>query len=287
MDGIELRNVTKTFPRAHGGGTLTVFKDFNLDIDRGEIVAIVGASGCGKTTLLNVIALLEACDWGDVWIDGKRQSTRDAGKLPVGYLFQRDALLPWKTAWKNALLGLECRRKLSKHAEQIAEEYFERFGLKGFEHAWPHTLSGGQRQRVALVQSLLVNPDYLLLDEPFGSLDYQTKLDMEELLLDVIRPDDDREHRRTVIIVTHDIEEAIVLADRVIVIGSEHSSENNQPSQVILERPIELPDELRNPVSGRQSDEMKEYFPLIWESLRAGVPVDPETKRPLRMIEMR
>jgi NitT/TauT family transport system ATP-binding protein len=280
MGGIEIRNVTKTFPSSEGNGRLCVFREFSLAIPDGEILAIVGPSGCGKTTLLNMLALLEPLDFGLVRLDDRVLVPSDLGRLSLGYLFQRDALLPWRTAWENALLGLECRGRVTEKAKEIAGEYFRRFGLESVRNAWPSTLSGGQRQRVALIQSLLVEPDILLLDEPFGGVDFQTKLMLEAELLSVVRPASGNFRRKAVVFVTHDIEEAITLADRVIVFGM-------PPVRILLDRPVELPDEFREPVKARQSEVMSDLFGRIWAALQSGEEVDPQSGRPYKPIDLR
>lgn len=267
MNRIELRNLTKVFPRPGGDGALTIVEEFNLDIEPGKTLAIVGPSGCGKTTLLNMLALLEPCDAGQVVYDGQTRTIHDVGKLSLGYLFQRDALLPWRTAWGNALLGLACRRKITTETKDLVASYFKRFGLAGFERAWPGTLSGGQRQRVALIQNLLIDPDVLLLDEPFGSLDYQTKLNLEKELLGVIRAKNGDGKRKTVVFVTHDIEEAIVLADRVVVLGQ-------PPQGILFDEEIPLSEMLRDPVAARQSDVMQRLFGKIWAKLQPRVALE-------------
>jgi NitT/TauT family transport system ATP-binding protein len=241
---------------------LVVFSDFSLTVPAGQVVSVVGPSGCGKTTLLNLLALLEPADQGEVLIGGRQFRAADVGTPPLGYLFQRDALLPWRTAWQNALLGAECRGLLSEDVEGNAREFFERFGLTGFEHAWPRTLSGGQRQRVALIQNLLISPDILLLDEPLGSLDFQMELVLEEELLGVLRPSDGRApgERKTVVLVTHDISEAITFADRVLVLGS-------PPTGILLDLEVCLDEAERTPVIARQSEKMKSLFALIWQNL--------------------
>lgn len=269
MGGIRLVGVSKRFRRPQGNGDLIIFDRINLGVDDGKIVAIVGPSGCGKTTLLNLIALLEPADGGEVLIQGTPRLPSDVGTVSMGYLFQRDALLPWRTALGNALLGLECQGKEDTSSRELVTTYFERFGLRGFEEAWPETLSGGQRQRVALIQNLLPDPDILLLDEPFGSLDYQTKLVLEDELLGVIRPPEGSGRRKTVVFVTHDIEEAVVLADRVVVLGP-------PPNGVILDVDVPLADSLREPVAARQSEVMRRLFALIWEQLR--IPEDKQSR---------
>jgi NitT/TauT family transport system ATP-binding protein len=261
MCAIELRAISKSFSAPGGSGDLVIFENLDLLIPEGKTLAVVGPSGCGKTTLLNILASLEPADAGEIIYDGRSPSAESAA-LRLGYLFQRDALLPWRTALSNALLGLECKGDVSPGMRRRAVEYFERFGLGGFEGAWPHTLSGGQRQRVALIQNILVEPEILLLDEPFGSLDYQTKLLLEEEFLGEIRSTTGRGRRTTVVFVTHDIEEAITLGDRVVVLGS-------PPQGIVLDVEVNLHETLRSPVAARQSDLMRSLFGEIWAELRA------------------
>ena len=278
MIEIGLRGVRKRFARP-GGRDLTIFDNLDLNVGRGEILAIVGPSGGGKTTLLNILALLEPIDSGEICVSGESRSVQDSGRLSMGYLFQRDALLPWRTAMGNSLLGLECRGVLSSRSRLRARKYFDRFGLSGFEEAWPSTMSGGQRQRVALIQNLLFDPDILLLDEPFGSVDYQTKLLLEEELLGVIRPAEGRDGK-TVVFVTHDIEEAIVLADRVLVLGFPGEG-------IVFEGCVPLQREERSPIEARQSEVMKELFREIWAILRSHAPGASSRAEALRQTAVR
>jgi len=244
---------------------LVVFRNFNLEIEAARTLALIGPSGCGKTTLLNMLAFLEPADEGVVSYDSRECAFGNPATPAIGYLFQRDALLPWRTALGNALLGLECQERVTPETRQLATDYFERFGLAGFEEAWPYTLSGGQRQRVALIQSLLVDPEILLLDEPFGSVDYQTKLQLEEELLGVVRTPNGSGDRKTVVFVTHDIEEAITLGDRVVVLG-------HPPSEILLDLPVDLEESLRTPLAARHSSIMKSLFTQIWAELRGSAP---------------
>ncbi len=262
MPAIELERVSKSFSRNRREDRLQVLRELSLTIPDGETLAIVGPSGCGKTTLLNILALLDAPESGRVLVDGAPRTPSEVGSLSLGYLFQRDALLPWRTAFQNALLGLQCKNRGGLAEEARCHDYFARFGLEGFEDAMPHVLSGGQRQRVAIIQNLLTDPEILLLDEPFGSLDYQTRLILEDEMLDVLRGRNGSSARKTVVLVTHDIEEAVTLGDRVLVMGRPGAG-------FLLDVPVRLSEHERDPVEARRSDTMKELFGLIWQSMRS------------------
>jgi ABC-type nitrate/sulfonate/bicarbonate transport system ATPase subunit len=183
----------------------------DLRIAAGEFVSIVGPSGCGKSTLFNVLSGLLRPDEGRVEIDG-RDVTGSTGH--VGYMFQKDLLLPWRTVVGNVVLGAALTRGVTDRDEAEACELATRYGLGGFLDHYPHALSGGMRQRVALMRTLAAHRDVLLLDEPFGALDSQTRLEMQRWLLEVWDELD-----RTVLFVTHDVDEAVFLADRVLVMS--------------------------------------------------------------------
>jgi len=186
-------------------------RDATLEVHAGEFVSIVGPSGCGKSTLFNVISGLFVPASGSVTIDG-RDVTGSTGH--VGYMLQKDLLLPWRTVIDNIVLGAALTRGASAQDEAEARALGARYGLAGFLDHYPHALSGGMRQRVALMRTLAVHRDVLLLDEPFGALDSQTRLEMQRWLLEVWDELD-----RTVLFVTHDVDEAIFLADRVLVMS--------------------------------------------------------------------
>jgi len=206
---ISLCGVGKNF------GTLKVLDHVSFDVAQGEIVALLGTSGCGKSTLLNMVAgLLEASE-GELWIDGKRtEGTKDRNSL--SYMFQEDRLLPWRTARANAEFGLEAASPAipARERHTRANAVLDLVGLQGFADAHPHQLSGGMRSRVALARSLVTGPRILLMDEPFSKLDPQMRSQMHDKLLRIHAM-----QRMTVLFVTHDVEEAIVLADRVVVLA--------------------------------------------------------------------
>jgi sulfonate transport system ATP-binding protein len=199
-------------------GTRTVLEHFDLEIANGEFVAIVGRSGCGKSTLLRLIVGLETPQTGSIAFGHAATST---GKLDVRVMFQESRLLPWKRILDNVMLGL--RPALLPHARKVLAQV----GLVERAHDWPATLSGGQRQRVALARALVHNPSLLLLDEPLGSLDALTRIEMQELIEDVWR-----NRGFTALLVTHDVAEAITLADRVILIEN---------GRVALDEVVHLP----------------------------------------------
>ncbi len=201
---IELENVTKTFELGY-----TALRDVELDVPAERFVALVGPSGCGKSTTLSLIAGLDRPTTGAVRVRGKRVN----GITPsIGFLFQRDALLPWKTVRENVRLPLSLRGVRDAEAQRRVAEWIGRVGLRGFEASYPYQLSGGMRKRVALAQTLVYDPEILLMDEPFSALDVQTRNLMEAELLGLWQGSG-----KTVIFVTHDLEEAIALSDEVVV----------------------------------------------------------------------
>jgi NitT/TauT family transport system ATP-binding protein len=208
---IGLSNVDVAF-RFAGGGVYRAVERATLTIEDGEFVAIVGPTGCGKSTLLNIAAGLIAPVAGGVTIFGDRLG---ALNRQAGYLFQADALLPWKTALENVAIGLETAGVAREQARARAQDWLVRVGLGSFGDRYPHMLSGGQRKRVGLAQVLIRDPKILLMDEPFGPLDAQTRQIMGNLLLDLWSAD-----KKAVLFVTHDLEEAIALSDRVVIMSA-------------------------------------------------------------------
>ena len=198
--------------RLADGGAYTAVQRASLDVADGEFVAIVGPTGCGKSTLLNVAAGLIAPSHGSATIFG---ADLPGLNRQAGYLFQAEALFPWKTAIDNVAIGLEIAGTAKAEARERAQQWLTRVGIGGFGDRYPHMLSGGQRKRVGLVQVLIRDPKILLMDEPFGPLDAQTRQIMGNLLLDLWSAD-----RKAVLFVTHDLEEAIALSDRVVIMSA-------------------------------------------------------------------
>ena len=235
---ISFRDVRQVF-RLSGKGDgsaarnreLVALQDVNVDIQAGQFVALVGASGCGKTTMLNMLAGLVEPTHGEVLLDGR------APRLPnmdIGYMFARDALLPWRTARKNVELPLETRGWGRRERRERAEEMLELVGLKGRESQYRLQLSQGMRQRVALARTLAPDPSLLLMDEPFAALDARTKLTLQAEFLRIWEHNQTGDRRKTVIFVTHDLQEAVLLADRVIVMLP-------HPGRIAEDRVIDLP----------------------------------------------
>ena len=207
---LEARNVSMVFTRREW--RIDALRDVSFSIDKGQFVSIVGASGCGKTTLLRIVDGLTRPTRGEIIIDG-RPITRPGPDR--GFVFQQDALFPWRTVLDNVIFGLEVQGTRKSEARARADRLIDLVGLSGFEHHFPHELSGGMRQRANLARALTIDPDVLLMDEPFAALDAQTREIMQSELLRIWRS-----NRKTVLFVTHQIDEALYLADRVIVMTS-------------------------------------------------------------------
>ena len=227
----------------------------HLDVQQGEFVSLVGPSGCGKTTLLNLMAGLLEGQQGTVTLAGRPPA---AGRHDVAYMLARDSLFPWRTALQNAMVGLEFRGVPLRDREERARTFLHRVGLKGFENHYPKALSHGMRQRVALARTFAMPSPVLLMDEPFGALDAQTKLQLEEMLLKLWT-----EEKRTVIFVTHDLAEAGVLSDRVVVMSS-------RPGRIIND--IAIPLERPRSVRALQRDpHYHELYAHVWRELESGL----------------
>ncbi len=209
---VSLEKVTCTFAAKSGEGHYTAVKDVDLAIADGEFVSVVGPTGCGKSTLLNVAAGLLKPSSGSVRIHGEPLA---GVNRRAGYMFQAEALMPWRSALGNVTAGLEFRGEDKAAARDKGEAWLERVGLAGFGDRYPHQLSGGMRKRVSLAQMLILDPQILLMDEPFSALDVQTRQLMENELLELWSAD-----RKSVIFITHDLEEAISLSDRVVVLSA-------------------------------------------------------------------
>ncbi len=252
---VSFATVSKHFPTPDGH-LYTAIEDVTFSVRPGEFVSIVGPTGCGKSTLLNLAAGLVQADLGSVEIFGRPLIGLNHFAT---YLFQQDVLLPWKTAEDNVGLGLLFQHVPVPEARAHARRWLTRVGLAGFEDRYPHQLSGGMRKRVALAQSLIVDPDILLMDEPFSALDVQTRQFMENDLLRIWVED-----RKTVLFVTHDLEEAIALADRVVVFSS------GPAAHLIGEYPIALP-RPRDVSEVRLERAFLEVHRSIWHHLQAEV----------------
>lgn len=252
---VSLRNLAIAFG-LKGGGRYTAVEAIELSVAPGEFVAIVGPTGCGKSTLLNAAAGLIKPFSGSVAIFSEPLPGLNGR---AGYLFQQDALMPWKTALDNVAVALEPKGVPAERARNEARDWLRRVGLSAFVDRYPHMLSGGQKKRVALAQMLIRTPEILLMDEPFGPLDAQTRQIMGNLLLDLWAAD-----RKAVMFVTHDLEEAIALADRVVVMSA------GPAARIIGDFRVELP-RPRDIAEVRLEPSFHHIHKEIWASLRVEV----------------
>ena len=210
MTKLKIDNVVKEY--VGNKGKTVALNGVSLDIKENEFICVVGPSGCGKSTLLNIIAGLLEPTSGAVYLDGKKI---EGTGVERGVVFQGYALFPWRTVLKNVMFGLEMKRMPKDQAEKIAKKYIKDVGLEGFEHAYPKELSGGMRQRVAIARAYAADPEVLLLDEPFGALDAQTRVQLQSELLNTWEHE-----KKTCFFITHDVDEAIILAQRVIIMSA-------------------------------------------------------------------
>lgn len=239
---LEVKNICKTY-QAENGET-EALKDINFEVEEGEYVSIIGPSGCGKSTLLSIIAGLESKTSGEIRINGK-----------IGYMLQKDNLLEWRTIYKNVLLGLEIQKINTPENKKYAEELLKKYGLYEFKDKYPTQLSGGMRQRVALIRTLAIRPNILLLDEAFSALDYQTRLMVTEDVYKILKNEN-----ITTMMVTHDISEAISMSDRVIVLS-------HRPATVKKIYDIDFEMENRTPLNCREKPKFSQYFNIMWKEL--------------------
>lgn len=249
-----VRNLTKAFRRQRDDRVIKVFDGISLDVHPSEFVCLVGPSGCGKTTLLRILNGLIPYDSGEIFLDGNSVIKPGVNK---GFVFQDSSLLPWRTVTDNVILGLEIQGADKKVARERAQKFIDLVGLKGFETHYPYELSGGMQQRVNLARALIVDPEILLMDEPFASLDAQTREIMQSELLKMWV-----QAKKTVIFVTHQIEEAIYLADRVVVFSA-------RPTKIreIVKIQISRP----RPLSVKRTKDFLDYTDQIWEIIQEEV----------------
>lgn len=240
---LELQDISHSY---HGmDGETKALSHLFFSLKQGDFVSIVGPSGCGKSTLLSIISGLISPENGTVLLRGNH----------IGYMLQKDHLLEWRSVYRNVILGLEIQRKISADTKEKAYALLKQYGLEQFANAKPSELSGGMRQRVALIRTLILEPDLLLLDEPFSALDYQTRLAVGDDIGQIIRKE-----KRTAILVTHDLSEAISLGDRVLVL-------TKRPGSVKTIVPLQFPKDQNTPLLRRNTPEFNTYFQTIWKEL--------------------
>ncbi|MBR2833516.1 MAG: ABC transporter ATP-binding protein [Bacilli bacterium] len=243
MTILSIRNLKKIY-HTKQGETLAV-DNFSFDLDENEFVAIVGPSGCGKSTILSILCGLDDASSGDIVL---------ADNLKLGYMLQGDNLFEWQTIFKNCLLGLEINKEVSAENKEYVKKLLKTYGLEDFMTAYPSNLSGGMRQRVSLIRTLATKPDLLILDEPFSALDYQSRLAVSDDVYRIIKKEG-----KSAIMVTHDISEAISMADKVIVLSK-------RPSVIKNIYEINLANK-STPINNRKAKEFAKYYDMIWKDI--------------------
>jgi NitT/TauT family transport system ATP-binding protein len=231
---LEINDLSKRFDARHGNDTPWIIQDMSFSVNEGEFLTLVGPSGAGKTTLLNMIAQIDCANSGEVRFQSELAPIGDPKALKpglacrIGYVTQDDNLLPWRTTLQNVLFPLDVQGRLNAETRARADMLIRAAGLAGFEHHYPHELSGGMRKRAALIRTLVYDPPVILMDEPFGALDAQTRTQLQEDLLKLWNLG-----RKTIVFVTHDITEAIALADRTLVLS-------RAPARIVGEHTITI-----------------------------------------------
>lgn len=247
---LEVRGLAKQFHDPGSRQEKTVFESVDLIVEPGEFVSVVGASGCGKTTFIRVIHGLIDRSAGTVTLGGRAVGPPDYAR---GFVFQGDSLLPWRTVRDNIALGLELQGVAKRERRRRADELARKMGLAGYERYYPHQISGGMRQRVNLARAFAIDPQVLLMDEPFAALDVETRESMQAELLRIWA-----ENRRTVVFITHQIEEAVYLSDRIVLFG-------HQPSRVARVFDIDLA--RPRMLEMKRAPEFHEKVDTIWAAL--------------------
>lgn len=249
MEFLKVQNIQK---RYHSNkGEIEAIKDISFTVNSGEYISILGPSGCGKSTLLNIMSGLLETSSGEIFLKGQPLKN---DLNTVGYMFQKDHLFPWTSVYNNITLGLKIRKILFKDNLKYVDSLIQKYDLEQFKNHMPNELSGGMRQRVSLIRTLSLNPQILFLDEPFSALDYQTRLNVSNDIHHIIKSE-----KKTAIMVTHDISEAISLSDRIIILSK-------RPSIIKEIVNISFPEDL-TPFARRNSEEFKNYFNYIWTKM--------------------
>lgn len=244
---LEIKNLSKNYQTIKG--EIKAIDNISFALDNKEVLCIVGSSGCGKSTLLNILAGLDTKTSGEIKIKGG---------CNIGYMLQEDALFPWLNILDNACLGLDIKKIKTKENIEFVKSLLIKYGLGDFLEKYPHELSGGMRQRVALIRTLALKPDILMLDEPFSALDYVSRLSVSDDVLNIIKLE-----KKSVIMITHDLAEAISVADRVIVLSK-------RPAKIKSVYEINLTNK-STPTNNRKAKEFGYYYDLLWKDLDKNV----------------
>lgn len=250
MNVLSVQDIKENYQAENG--EITALQNISFSMEKGEFLSIVGPSGCGKSTLLSIIAGLLKPSSGGVYIKGEKI---EGISSHIGYMLQRDNLLDWRTIQTNVMLGLEIRKAITPQSKARVERLLKTYGLYEFKDKYPSQLSGGMRQRAALIRTLAINPDILLLDEAFSALDYQTRLAVTDDVYRILK-----QEQITTVMVTHDIPESISMGDRIMVLSA-------RPATVKEILTIDFDDENRTPLSCRNSPKFSKYFDHIWKEL--------------------
>ena len=244
---LEVNNLSKNYQTIEG--EIKAIDNISFALDKEEVLCIVGSSGCGKSTLLNILAGLDSSYSGQIKFNNEAK---------IGYMLQEDALFPWLNILDNACLGLDIEKKKTKENIEFVKELLIKYGLGDFLEKYPHELSGGMCQRVALIRTLALKPDILMLDEPFSALDYVSRLSVSDDVLKIIKSE-----KKSVIMITHDLAEAISIADRVIVLSM-------RPAKIKSVYEINLTNK-STPINNRKAKEFGYYYDLLWKDLDKNV----------------
>lgn len=249
---LSLKNVCYSYHTTDG--ETAALADINFSVAPGSFTAIVGPSGCGKSTLLSLVAGLITPSSGEIYFNG---TPADQSDMHIGYMLQRDNLFEWRSVYRNVLLGLETQKQCTPEKLALVDHMLKSYGLEHFKDAKPSQLSGGMRQRAALIRTLALEPDILLLDEPFSALDYQTRLEVSDDIARIIK-----EQNKTAILVTHDISEAIAMGEQIIILSA-------RPGRIreIVDIKLTVPAAERTPFNSRSAPEFSFYFNKIWKEL--------------------
>lgn len=247
---LKIKNIRKIYQAKNG--EIEALNNINLTVNEGEFVSIIGPSGCGKSTLLSIIAGLEEKTSGKIYIDNEEIV---GVSRKIGYMLQKDSLLEWRSIYQNIMIGLEIQGIKSKENELYVEELLKKYNIYEFRNKFPAQLSGGMRQRVALIRTLAIRPQILLLDEAFSALDYQTRMLVIKDVYRILKNEN-----KTVLMVTHDLSEAISMSDKVVVLS-------NRPSKIKKIYDIKFDMENRDPMNCRENQKFSKYYESLWKEL--------------------